>query len=154
MNQKLSDWASIAEIGSGIAVVASLIFLIVGIQENTDVTRASLYASSIDSLNEFESTIVSDPELTRIYSAYLDGETAGFDPADANRLRLLMGTLFRSYEKAYFMERYNLIGEEEWGRFERMICINYARAETAGQAVTIRNLMTEEFMRYILACAN
>lgn len=32
MNLKLSDWASIAEIVSGIAVVATLIFLIRGIQ--------------------------------------------------------------------------------------------------------------------------
>ena len=154
MNQKLSDWASIAEILSSIAVVVTLVFLAVGIQDNTNVTRAAVYASSIDSLNEFESTILTDPELSRIYLAYLGSETAGLDPVDANRLTLIVAILFRTYEKAYYSERYDLIGEEEWGRFERMICINYARAETAGQEETIRNLMTEEFMRYILTCAN
>ncbi len=154
MNQRLSSWASIAEIGSSIAVVVTLIFLVVGIRENTSVTRASVYASSIDSLNEFESTILTDPELSRVYLAYLGSATASLDPADADRITLIVAILFRIYEKAYFTERYDLIGEEEWGRFERMICINYTRAETAGEAQTIRNLMTEEFMRYISACAN
>ena len=41
MKQKLSEWASIAEIVSGIAVVITLVFLIFGIRENTEVTRAA-----------------------------------------------------------------------------------------------------------------
>ena len=153
-DQKLSNWASIAEIGSSLAVVVTLIFLIVGLQDNTNVTRASVYASSIDSLNDFESTILADPELSRIHLAYLRSDTVGLSPEETDRLTFIMAILFRIYEKAYYSERYDLIGEEEWGRFERMICINYARAETAGTAQTIRNLMTEEFMRYILTCAN
>ena len=153
MSQKLSSWASIAEIGSGIAVVVTLIFLIIGIQENTSVTRASVYASSLDSLNEFESTILTDPELSRIYVAYLNN-TGDLDSGDADRLNLIVAILFRIYEKAYYSEQYELMGEEEWGRFERLICVNYARAEAAGQAGIIRDLMTEDFMGFILKCAN
>ncbi len=43
MNQKLSDWASAAEIIASIAVVITLIILILGIRENTEVVRAGSY---------------------------------------------------------------------------------------------------------------
>ena len=43
MNQKLADWASIAEIISGIAVVVTLIVLIVEVRDNTEVLRVSAY---------------------------------------------------------------------------------------------------------------
>ncbi len=41
MNQKLSDWASIAEIVSGVAIVVTLIVLILQVQGNTDELRAA-----------------------------------------------------------------------------------------------------------------
>jgi hypothetical protein len=41
MNKKLSDWASIAEIVSGVAAEIALIFLIVGIRSNSEMTRVA-----------------------------------------------------------------------------------------------------------------
>ena len=62
MNQKLSDWASIAEIISGIAVVVTLIFLIAGIRENTAVLRGSSYSNTLESLNQLQASIMADSE--------------------------------------------------------------------------------------------
>lgn len=43
MNQKLSNWASIAEILSGIAVVISLILLLFEVQGNSEAVRAATF---------------------------------------------------------------------------------------------------------------
>jgi hypothetical protein len=57
---KLSDWAGIAEIFSGIAVVVTLVFLIIGIRENTEVTRAATYADLLDGLNEYSMQVAAN----------------------------------------------------------------------------------------------
>ena len=66
MNQKLSDWASIAEIVSGVAVVITLIFLIVGIRENTNVVRASAFSDNLSAFNDFSMTVAADAELRAV----------------------------------------------------------------------------------------
>ena len=78
MNQKLSDWASIAEIVSGIAVVITLVFLVLGIRENTEVMRATSFASSIDTLNEFTASVVTDSELRQLWLAHNSRDGATF----------------------------------------------------------------------------
>ena len=54
MKRQLSSWASGAEIISSIAVVVTLVFLVIGIRENTAITRASVYATSIEGINDYE----------------------------------------------------------------------------------------------------
>ena len=63
---KLENFAHIAEVISGIAVVISLVFLIYGIRENTEVTRTVAYEGLIDSINNFTLTIVPDEDLSGI----------------------------------------------------------------------------------------
>jgi hypothetical protein len=70
MKRSLMEWASIAEIVSCVAVIVTLVFLIQGIQENTDVT-ASSYERSIEGLIEFEGLTVQYPELSDIWFAYI-----------------------------------------------------------------------------------
>ena len=112
MNQKLSDWASIAEILSGIAVVVTLIVLIIGIRDNTDSVRASTYADSLDRLNDFQMDVLVDPDALRVWDAYTKSEASGLDGLDAQRLTIVVLTLFRTLENSYFAARYNLLGEE------------------------------------------
>jgi len=73
MKLKLSDWASVAEIASGIAVVLTLVILILSINKNTAVTQASMFAGLVEDLNNIYYTVVPDPELRRIWSQYIGG---------------------------------------------------------------------------------
>jgi len=63
MNQKLSDLASLAEIVSGVAVVVTLVFLVIGIRDNADVTRFSVYSDLLNEINENERARINNPEL-------------------------------------------------------------------------------------------
>jgi len=149
MNQKLSDWAGIAEIVSAIAVVVTLIFLIVGIRENTAMTRVSVYGDLMQSVVELESLAVQDPNLDRVISAFYDESTAGLPDDERRTVNSYASVLFRNYERAYFSREYSVIGEAEWDRFERLICSNARRAQRAGLDVVNAEFLTESFRVYI-----
>jgi len=155
LSNKLSHWASIAEILSGLAVVITLLLLVVGIRENTEITRASVYGSSIDSMNDFRTRIVDDRDVARLWSAYQLGELDDLDQPDQARLAQLIIMLFGIYEKAYYAREYDVIGLSEWSRFEFQICRQYDRVRAS--SFLNRNLevgMTEQFLTYIsMSCA-
>jgi len=132
MNQKLSDWASIAEIVSGIAVVFTLLMLMMGVRENTNTTRAAEYGNLIDGILALESNRLNDPELMQLWIAFQSGET--FDRNDPNdrRLGLYLQMLGRNYEKAFYQYRYGVISEAEWRRFRDPICTLHDRSQAQG----------------------
>ena len=94
MNERLSSWANLAEIASGIAVVITLVVLSVGIRENTEVMKSSIYTQSIDSLNQFRDAGFRDREAARIWRAFQISDTDEFDDVDMARLQQMMLTLF------------------------------------------------------------
>jgi hypothetical protein len=114
MNQKLTDWASVAEIISGIAVVITLIFLVQGIRENTAIVRVSVYEGLIQEINAWNHDRVRDPEVERIVSVLFSGDIEALDERDRSRLITFIQALFRTYERAYFSRQYGVIGEAEW----------------------------------------
>ena len=144
---KLSHWASVAEIVSGIAVVVTLVFLVLGIRENTQVTRASMYSDLMDGLNEYSMAIADNPDLSRIWLAFMSFETEDLDPSDFPRLTNIVQTMFRNWESAWYSRRYGVMGEEEWARVERLLCPGWERSQSAD--VGLRSFLTEPFFHYI-----
>ena len=95
MTLKLSDWADIAGIVSGVAVVITLVFLVIGIRENTAVTRASMYERSADRLIDLRNQLLNDPEMLRLFQAYVDRRPEGIEGVDRIRLRQLVANISR-----------------------------------------------------------
>jgi len=118
---KLKNVALIAEIISGVAVVVTLVFLVLSIRENTNVVRATAYAGLVDSANNFNTRVYSDPELIRLFQAYLSGRVSELPEADAIRLGYMININFREQEKAYFLNQYGILGEVEWERSLRRL---------------------------------
>ena len=109
----------------------------------------SFDASNLDALNEMQSVVLQDPDLTRVFYDFLQDETANFEEPDRRRLQGLVVMMFRNYEKAYFMNEYDLLGEDEWGRFQRIVCLNHARARSAGIEVVLPFVLTDRFTDYL-----
>jgi len=151
MNLKLSEWASVAEVVSSVAVVVTLLFLIFGIRDNTEITKASVYESNINSLMQWRGEISHDRELAEVYQAYTDGTYDTLDPVDYFRMIQMAANGMNVYEKAYYFAReYDVMGESEYSRFERMACLQYGRASQSEEILATMNLiMTEQFMAYL-----
>ena len=151
MKQKLSDWASIAEVVSGVGVIVTLTFLVLGIRENTEVTRASMYAGNLDRSIEFRQEVVNDPELSRLWMNFINGDVSELDALDAlekYRVQQLFLNIFQIYERAYVLERYGLLGAAEWGRYQVAMCAVYRRGESVGiGANALPSSVNADFMR-------
>jgi len=149
MNQKLSNWASIAEIVASLAVIITLVVLIIGVRENTEIVRASAYADNLKGLSDWQMGVLSDPDAMRVWTSFMDSEAEDLVGIDRRRLDLILLTQFRTYESAFWAERRGLLGEEEWNRFRRSICEFYDRAEIAGRTGPILGTTTDQFVQFI-----
>ncbi len=150
MNRKLSDWASTAEIVSGVAVVVTLIFLILGIRENTAVTRAAAFDRNIDSINQISIALAQDEELSRLFQYYQE-EHLDIDELSNQewfRVRAIVRSVLRIYETAYYSKKYGTLGSSEWSRFERQICRHRGRMDTA-RWNDVESVLTDEFASYV-----
>jgi hypothetical protein len=147
---KLPDWASIAEIASSIAVVTTLILLISGIKENTAITRATMFDTTMRGLAEFRTLIISDPEVARLWDAFRSGQADALSGPDRTRIRQLLILTYEAQQRAYYARKYGVLGESEWNRFENQICGQYPRVK-ASQNITggLRAVLTPEFWGYM-----
>jgi hypothetical protein len=150
MNQRLSDWASVAEIVSALAVVITLIFLLAGIRENTAAVQASMFDRNIDSLNEIRKTVYSDSEVARLWQAYRNGDIDSLDEINQIQAVHLASAVLTIYEKAYYANENNLIGPDEWERFEFQICNQLGRIESsASLKEMMEGALTPKFRSYV-----
>ena len=155
MKLKLSDWASIAEIVSGAAVIVTLIILIIGVRDNTQTVRASAYSENRNAMNSFQTEILTDQDALRVWDAYVTQETAELDQLDRQRLTLIVLSFFRIYEDAYNLDQYGYLGDQEWQRFDRNICFWFERARSANISDVLQDTMTRGFFEYVSeACRN
>jgi len=144
------ELASIAEVVSGIAVVVTLVLLMLGIRDNTEVTRASMFQRSTDRIIEWRRDVMIHAELAELFQAYLEGRAAEFAGTDQTRLVQLVLNQYQIYEQAYIAERSGLLGSEEWRRFETQTCSFYPLVLAVPiLAETIPMAMTSGFIEYI-----
>jgi len=145
---KLSDWSSIAEIVSGVAVVVTLIFLVFGIRENSEITRAVAYERNVDSRNEWRMWVSEDDERLRIYEAHLAGRIDDLTDLESSRLNFILNTIWAINEKSYYSNQYGVLGPDEWARTDRVLCTFHGNFDDERWGRISRSL-TEEFAEYV-----
>ena len=109
---RLERWALIAEISSAVVVAVSLIILIIGVRDNTEVLRASAYADLMQSLNAIQTEMARDSELGSAYLGFIRDDTEGLSESQSNKLNYSLLNLFRTYESAYVSNRSGLMGRK------------------------------------------
>ncbi len=147
MNLKLSDWASIAELVSAIAVVVTLIFLVIGIRENTEITRAAAFDRNVSSVNEILVPVILDEEFSPLFQSYIEGRVQELSSSDWFRVAEIIRSLFRSYESAYHANQYGDIGETEWTRVLAQLCFHRELLGPKWQEIPM--VLTEEFASFV-----
>jgi hypothetical protein len=119
---KLQSWALIAEVISGVAVVITLVLLLLGIRENTQATYVSNYQLLLSDINNLSLTVAQDHELSELRYRYESGGSEVLSEAETLRIVTLYRSLYRIYETAYFANKHDTLGEDEWNRFVFLIC--------------------------------
>jgi len=150
----LEKSALVAEVVSGAAVLITLIFLVIGIGENTDATRAAVYRDISDGINQFNLILVDDPALARLWSGRFDVSLDSMESDDAERIVYMNRVLFRNLDSAYFSFRNGSLGSAQWERFHTAACRNYPRQDAGNEALKgvwelTEPIASREFVSYL-----
>jgi hypothetical protein len=142
---KLEKWALIAEIGSGVAIVVTLIVLIVETRANTDAIRAqtagAAFSVSAQSFYYPEGNVA----LER-------ASEVGFSELDTDERAhaiALMASIFTMYDNNYYQYRRGMLDEEIHQTYRRRVAsLMYFPVYREGWA-NMKGNSTEAFQRYV-----
>jgi len=113
----LSNLASIAEIGTAVVVVVSLVFIYQELEQNTLSTQDASYQQFLSNLTNLDLAEASDPELARIsYTAELNPDTLPED--EWIRFTRLAGARIAQIEYAYLSRINETMSDLHWQAVE------------------------------------
>ena len=111
MKQKLQEYALLAEIFSALAIVVSLIFVGIQIQQSSELSQINAYQSIRQSINSLNELVISNPEFASVVvRARYDEELL---PSEQRQLQSFGFSLFNLGDMAYKQYESNLISEDE-----------------------------------------
>ncbi len=148
----LNQWALIAEVISGVAIVVTLAFLAMEMHGNTNAIRAQTYQTLMQQLNDYRISLT-DPEIAAANEKY---RTEGWDSLsteEKQRVRNPVLVNWGIYESAYFANERNVLGSEEWIRFEIAICRRYSLHQDIWDVegyTSMNELLTPSFIEYVI----
>ena len=149
MNQKLSNWASIAEIISGAAVVVTLVFLVMGLNDSTNATHAVVYKDLLSEVNDFNRELINDAELASLWSNRASTSLETLADEDAERLVYMNRILFRVFDSAFFAFENGSLDARQWQRFRDLACGNHTDERYASLWAETEAIVSESFVSYL-----
>jgi len=144
----LQDLGSIGNLIGAIAVVGSLVYLAIQVRQNTRAVRAATERAVFAQNMDFDRTLVSDPELNRIWILGRS-KPDQLTEEQARRFRRLMSMYYRHFEDLYFQHQDALVGNRVFDAW-RTLGIELSRQPGAllwwGR---YSGVLTEEFRRFV-----
>ncbi len=129
MKLSLTEWSDIAQVVSAMAVVASLVYVGLGIHQNTEASRAATRQAIAETDFEYVGATIDPLTLAEAEAKY----EAGLDltPTERFILRERQHLNFRIFENAHYHYLAGLLEEETWERYRWIISRQLALNEAA-----------------------
>lgn len=116
MSLGLTEWALIAEIIGGIAVVGSLLFVGVEVRKNSAASRANAFQALSESVTQVTETVAISEQLTRLVRLGHADPRALREDERIRFLSILM-VYWRRFEAAFIQHQLGIISSAEWKGF-------------------------------------
>ena len=123
---KLQEWSAVAEILSSIAVLATLVFLVFELRQNTDAIRANTYQEMNAVISQVNGIFLDNPEVSVFVARTASGE-GELDPHDAIRLRAFISSQYRHADNVYFQYQIGTISRRQMESLLHPIVLNFQR---------------------------
>ena len=152
--RQLSKWASLAEIISSVAILATLIFLVVEIrqnnafiEQNTAVAQWTAIQVHNEAIQEVVRLWTEDPDtaafMQRAHESY-----DGLSDVEKVRCRLLADMAFLTLDTIWYSYRDGVLPEPLWER-EKLFLRSFAGESSCGQRVWARVNVSQPFREYV-----
>ncbi len=114
----LEQWAFIAEVASGIGVIASLIYLAVQIRQNSKMVAAQTFQSISSTSADLAFRMGENPEMATLIAAAL-GDGEGLTRKQHLQIDLILRAAFRNFENYYYQYMRGFLEEDMWEGFRQ-----------------------------------
>jgi hypothetical protein len=149
--QRLKEFALVAEVVSGVAIVVTLAFLAFEMRGNTNAIRAQTYQTLMQQLNDYRMQLVDEKRIAANEKRRENGWNS-LTRDEKQRIRIPAMVIWGIYESAYFANERDVLGEPEWRRFEIAICRGYAGNQhywNPDGFTSMDELLTPQFVEYV-----
>jgi len=123
---KLQEWSAVAEILSSIAVLATLVFLVFELRQNTDAIRANTYQEMNAVISQINGIFLANPEVSVFVGRTASGE-GELAPHDAIRLRAFISSQYRHADNVYFQYQIGTLSKRQMESLLHPIVLNFQR---------------------------
>ena len=147
---KLSETNNYLGLIVNVAVLASIVFLVVELRQNSNIARTSEYRENIQNINDWRTTLAENEELNRIFQLYLDGKYLDLEEGQRERVKYMVNNVLGIYENAYVARQNGIMDEEGWQRFHLGACLHFDIAVVSG----LPGFFTEDFRQYLDVTCN
>ena len=117
---KLSDWANIAEIIGGIAIIASLIFVGLEIQENSLAVKSATFQSITELDMNWLENLVEDPSLAIAWNKMLIDHSQ-LEDIEWARIDWVITMLLRNFENMNEQYQAGILPQSRWDSTRNII---------------------------------
>lgn len=124
--RNLQDWSAIAEILSSIAVLATLVFFVVEIQQTNDAVRANTYQGMAAMTVDFNAQFFENPEVAE-FIARTASEDYELSADEAIRLRAMISASYRMMNNVWFQYEVGTITYEQMESLLYPSVLNFKR---------------------------
>ena len=125
---RLSEWASIAEVIGAVAVVLSLVYVGLEINDNTAEVREANRQQLVNRSFNATGRVATSPELAEAFHKVAAGEELGGQ--EAVQYAFFVRSLLYDIQEAYLLHREERLSDEYWSTREAIFA-TYMRNEAA-----------------------
>jgi hypothetical protein len=137
-------WSAMAEIFSAIAVIASLVYVGIGLRENTKAIQGSTYQQIVSESDKMLLAGATNAGLAEILEkAWSD--SVELTPVEGLRLFFYDRNFWRNMENVYFQHKREVLDEQGWEVYKRIMCSGDQKITWKYQAPWL----SEEFVKFI-----
>jgi len=115
---KLNDWMQIVGI---FAVVASLIFVGLQMQQTQEIAKATLYQMRSDSARELSTVLIENQQVRTVFLNARVGGTQGMTADDKILLESTVNSVLGHFENSHHLYQLGFLSQEQWDADRRQI---------------------------------
>ena len=108
----LTEWAEVAEVVGAVAVVISLVYVGIQVQENTEEIRASNRQQLVGRAHGATNNVATSPELASAFAKVASGEQ--MTPSENIQYRFFVRSMLYDVQEAYLLYREARLDEGYW----------------------------------------
>ena len=148
----LSEYSQVADIVAAVAVVVSLVYVGVSLQDNTSAIRSSSVQALTTTSLEALSAQAASEDLSRIRRLG-DADYSALTEDEKFRYYLMYRQVWLTFQNVFVQRNLEVIGDDVWETYERIICNNYVRPGVQATWQDHRSVLDPAFIAVAEACS-